>query len=544
MEPNIVKVSDSSFKDKLEKKRKHPPAYFTSYDSGRSVAKLQCVLLPNEKLDKRRRHDGGNKVNATENLSGKSLVRYYSYFKKTGVPKRVLFYENDEWTDLPEHIISTIRNDLEAKRAAIEVNCYGRHFVLDFLQMHRLDLETGVRTPLAWIDIAGKCFFPDSVGRDCGEEEDRGQCEIKLHLEIDINGGKSPKLKLNSSDSCSLELDDDDDDAVQRRDETEASMFSGVKPAEEEELDVDAVKEKFVLGMAALGHVELLDAYKFSGDVARDRQSLFKKQADVTKLSRGDANVRYAWLPAKKELLSAVMMHGLGVCGELIKKSKYGVGVHLAAANCPYFSATHCDVDENGVRHMVLCRVIMGNMEPLGGDRAQFFTGGEEYDNGVDNVSSPKHYVVWNMNMNTHVCPEFVVSFKLLSIPNAEGNLLSATQSKHESSGLTLEGTKGSPSNGLGSGNNSAGSSTRKPSSNLMPYPLLFNAISSKIDPKAMDLITAYYQQLREKKLSREGFSKKLRMIVGDDDLLRTTITALQRLPHPAIKMEPITSGY
>lgn len=142
---------------------------------------------------------------------------------------------------------------------------------------------------------------------------------------------------MNSSDSCSLELDDDDDDAVQRRDETEASMFSGVKPAEEEELDVDAVKEKFVLGMAALGHVELLDAYKFSGDVARDRQSLFKKQADVTKLSRGDANVRYAWLPAKKELLSAVMMHGLGVCGELIKKSKYGVGVHLAAANCPYF---------------------------------------------------------------------------------------------------------------------------------------------------------------------------------------------------------------
>ena len=89
---------------------------------------------------------------------------------------------------------------------------------------------------------------------------------------------------------------------------------------------------------------------------------------------------------------------------------------------CCYNSATHCDVDENGVRHMVLCRVIMGNMEPLGGDRAQFVTGGEGYDNGVDNVSSPKHYVVWNMNMNTHVYPEFVVSFKLLFIPNAEGD--------------------------------------------------------------------------------------------------------------------------
>ncbi|KAJ0259756.1 inactive poly [Hirschfeldia incana] len=532
MESNVVKVLDSSFKDGLGKKRKHS-AYHTSYDSGRSFAKLQCILSPNcstEKLDKRR------KLNVSENHSGKSLVRYYSYFKKTGVPKRVMLYENGEWTDLPDNVISAIRNDLEAKRAAIEVNWSGRHFVLDFLHMHRLDLETGVKTHLAWIDIAGKCFFPDSVGSDYGEE-DHGQCEIKLHLEIDINGGKSPKLKLNNStDSCSLELHDD-------ADETEASMFSGVKPAEEEELGIDAAKEKFVLGMAALGHVELLDAYRFSGDVAKDRQSVFKKQAEITKLSRGDANVRYAWLPAKKELLSAVMMHGLGVCGELIKKSKYGVGVHLAAADCPYFSATHCDVDENGVRHMVLCRVIMGNMEPLRGDRAQFLAGGDEYDNGVDNVSSPKHYVVWNMNMNTHVCPEFVVSFKLLSIPNAEGKLFSATQIKHENSGLTLEGTKGSSPNGLGSGNNSAGSSTRRPSSTLMPYPLLFNAISSKIAQKDMDLITAYYQQLREKKISREEFKKKLRMIVGDDDLLRTTITALQRLPHTAVKMEPVTGG-
>ncbi|KAF3576429.1 hypothetical protein DY000_02029417 [Brassica cretica] len=216
--------------------------------------------------------------------------------------------------------------------------------------MHRLDLETGVRTHLAWIDIAGKCFFPQVYERDCEED----QCEIKLHLEVDVNGVVQPYLNESSEDSCSLGT----------------NILSSVKPDEEEEVNIDAVKEKFVLGMATLGHVELLDAYRFS---------------------------------------------------EFIKKSKYGVGVHLTAANCPYFSATHCDIDENGVRHMVLCRVIMGNMEPLGGgDRAQFFTVGEEYDNGVDNVLSPKHYLVWNMNVNTHVYPEFVVSFKLLSIPNAE----------------------------------------------------------------------------------------------------------------------------
>nr|VDC98483.1 unnamed protein product [Brassica oleracea] len=83
-----------------------------------------------------------------------------------------------------------------------------------------------------------------------------------------------------------------------------------------------------------------------------------------------------------------------------------------------------------------------------------------------------------------------------------------------------------------------------------MPYPLLFKEISSKIAQKYMDLITAYYQQLRvcssktiRMKISREGFSKKLRMIVGDDHLLKTTITAPQRLPHIAMKMEPVTGG-
>lgn len=366
MEAKIAKVSDSSFKDGLEKKRKHP-GNFTSYDSGRSYAKLQCVLSPNsssQKLEKRRKPNGENKVNVSENHVGKSFVRYYSYFKKTGVPKRVMFYENNEWIDLPEHIICAIRNDLEAKRAAIEFNWCGRHFVLDFLHMHRLDLETGVKTQLAWIDIAGKCFFPeiyDSLERDCchhicGEDpEQHDQREIKLLLEIDVNGGELPRLNLNevsdnmndiqvvqrfsngqddvaSEDSCSRDLDD----VIEKWDKAETDQFSGVKPAEDQ-LDKDAVKEMFALGTATLGHVELLDVYQFSSEIAKARLSLFQKQADITMKHRGDANIRYAWVPAKKEVLSAVMMHGLGVGGAFIKKSMYGVGVHLNAANSPYF---------------------------------------------------------------------------------------------------------------------------------------------------------------------------------------------------------------
>jgi hypothetical protein len=76
------------------------------------------------------------------------------------------------------------------------------------------------------------------------------------------------------------------------------------------------------------------------------------------------------------------------------------------------YSAPYCDVDENGIKHLVLCRVIMGNMEVLRPGSDQLRPSGCEYDNGVDDIQYPKYYVVWNMNINTHIYPEFVVSFK------------------------------------------------------------------------------------------------------------------------------------
>lgn len=36
----------------------------------------------------------------------------------------------------------------------------------------------------------------------------------------------------------------------------------------------------------------------------------------------------------------------------------------------------------------------------------------EEFDSGVDNLSAPRKYIVWSTHMNTHILPEFVVSFR------------------------------------------------------------------------------------------------------------------------------------
>jgi len=85
------------------------------------------------------------------------------------------------------------------------------------------------------------------------------------------------------------------------------------------------------------------------------------------------------------------------------------------------YSSLYCEVDENGIKYLVLCRVIMGNMELLCPASDQVRPSGCEYDNGVDNIQCPKYYVVWNMNVNTHIYPEFVVSFK--SPLKVEGNV-------------------------------------------------------------------------------------------------------------------------
>ncbi|WZZ78690.1 hypothetical protein YC2023_099262 [Brassica napus] len=465
MEPRILKVLDSRCDDGFSKKRKR-----AAYVTGVSCGKLQDELPPNPQTqvpDKRRKLEGEH--------------------NKTGIAKRVMIYEEGEWSDLPHHIICAIRNELDEKRAVIEFEWYGHHFLLDFLHMHRLDLETGAKTPLAWIDIGGKCFFPeiyesaernDCCNLNCVENSTQyAPNQIKLHLEIDVNGGESPRLNLEecsdesgdrmgdvpTEDSCSRKIEA----AVLNWNVTDAIAVSNIKHAGAEGLDKDAVKKMFAIGTSSLGHIAVLDVGRFSSEIAEARLGLFQKQVEITKKHRGDANVRYAWLPAKREVLSSVMMQGLG--GAFIRKSIYGVGIHLTAADCPYFSARYCDIDENGVRYMVLCRVIMGNMELLRGDKAQFFSGGEEYDNGVDDVENPKNYIVWNMNMNTHVFPEYVVRFKLSDPTNAEHQWF-------------------------------------------------------KLYDRIKGIEQLYFGK---KRMTRAEFIRKLRGVVGDD-LLRSTLTALE----------------
>lgn len=75
-------------------------------------------------------------------------------------------------------------------------------------------------------------------------------------------------------------------------------------------------------------------------------------------------------------------------------------------------SVRFAPIDRNGVKHLLLCRVILGQSELVHPGSEQCHPSSEEFDSGVDNLSCPKKYVVWSTHMNTHIRPEYVVSLQ------------------------------------------------------------------------------------------------------------------------------------
>lgn len=77
-----------------------------------------------------------------------------------------------------------------------------------------------------------------------------------------------------------------------------------------------------------------------------------------------------------------------------------------------FYSALASEVDEDGLRHILLCRVILGNMEVVCPGSKQYHPSSQQFDSGVDNLVAPRRYTVWSAYMNSHIFPSFIISFK------------------------------------------------------------------------------------------------------------------------------------
>lgn len=157
-----------------------------------------------------------------------------------------------------------------------------------------------------------------------------------------------------------------------------------------------------------------------------------------------------------------------------------------------------CVVDEDGLRHLLLCRVILGKMEVVHPGSQQYHPSSEDFDSGVDNLPAPKKYIVWSTHMNTHILPEYAVTFR--APPCLKGEQLyntclflfpfrvrvmiarSCTNLICALIWLGFLNTQGS---------------LKKPTSPWMPFTTLISVLSKFLPPQSVNLIAKHHRDHR-----------------------------------------------
>ncbi|KAM0060578.1 putative poly(ADP-ribose) polymerase, catalytic domain, RST domain-containing protein [Helianthus debilis subsp. tardiflorus] len=153
------------------------------------------------------------------------------------------------------------------------------------------------------------------------------------------------------------------------------------------------------------------------------------------------------------------------------------------------FRVESATADEYGIKHILLCRVLLGKSELVSRGSTQCYPSSDDFQSGVDDLLSPKKLIVWSSQMNTHILPEFVISFKTLSSIN--GPKSDGVPVRHE-----------------------------KPVSPWIPIPNLIAALSKILAPKAIKEITQFRRSYIEHKISRREMIRGIREVTGDRLLL------------------------
>ncbi|KAL2321838.1 hypothetical protein Fmac_026217 [Flemingia macrophylla] len=208
--------------------------------------------------------------------------------------------------------------------------------------------------------------------------------------------------------------------------------------------------------------------------------SLFEQA--VAESRRGNANVKFAWYGADcREEVNGVVKHGFmpnAHCNALrLSALDYPLQRHALSVSL----VKNAVADMDGLRHLILCRVIVGKAEVVPSGSDQRCWSSEEFDSGVDDLANPKEYVIWWNRVNTHVLPEFVMSIR---VPNFTGFGVQ-----------------------------------RRPTSPWMPFPTLIHVLSRVLPQHQIAVISKFHKGYTENKISRLELIQKVRQIAGDQRL-------------------------
>lgn len=310
--------------------------------------------------------------------------------------------------------------------------------------MLEIQFDSGCEKSIAWIDMKGKCFFPkvfvnsseafvNSDG-NYGDQEGFGNNCPKIEIEVkiledsdnlDSPSGKRKRVseeieveqiereKSEGSSSNFRNLD------AKRRQIVESEMgkarWEKTKLLKEGQKEYTIVKNLFLSGLRSVepdAMITRIHQCTRTGVLDKARYEVFMKQMEIMKKARGDANMVFAWHGTSAKGVDSILAHGFGMPDQVQPPRPHGVGVYLSPARLPHISAMMSDIDDNGEKHVILCRVLLGNCEKIDAGSKQKLPSCLDFDTGVDQLTDPKWYVVWPTNMSTHILPELVISYK------------------------------------------------------------------------------------------------------------------------------------
>eukprot|EP00262_Sarcandra_glabra_P017251 TRINITY_DN583_c0_g1_i2.p1 TRINITY_DN583_c0_g1~~TRINITY_DN583_c0_g1_i2.p1 ORF type:complete len:542 (+),score=71.28 TRINITY_DN583_c0_g1_i2:125-1750(+) len=478
--------------------------------------------------------------------SRRSVVKNYTNLFKSGLPRRLMFFSDGEWCDFPETATPSLIEAFTCKSLA-QISMHNYSYIVDFSHMLLINMKTGVQKSVAWIDESNKCFFPESFSDEDCVPTNTEKFELKLEIDIDISGVDSlkPEECTESSEGSASHLKDEAEQNSETKEVIAENGVPSVNDFSSEPLcenlvrleggsgDYVAVENVFISGLGTfVSPNNVVGIYRYfpRSRAELERLQLFEEQIEITKKCRGDANVLQGWYGSSREAIVGILLHGIWRSGEPLNGVAYGTGIYLAPEKCSHLSVNYSDIDENGVQHAVLCRIIMGKMEQVKPGSDQFRPTCEDFDSGVDDIANPMHYVIWNAHMNTHIHPEFVVSFKL---PLSVREYLAGLKCNQSKSDVTADNQQTTSTVHLvkdGQHPTHMSKAVKMPTSAWLPFSVLFTAIQKSMSPAAKDLLDCHYSDFKSKKITREELIKQLRLLAGDD-LLISTLKTLQFNP-------------
>ncbi|CAK7353028.1 unnamed protein product [Dovyalis caffra] len=204
------------------------------------------------------------------------------------------------------------------------------------------------------------------------------------------------------------------EDAAGSETDEHFARFTGMVNIGEESREYEGLKKAFLAGMKEHARdTQVIAIYKNSLSTLpmKARFATFKAFKDVISHKnggQGNANIMCAWYGGSKEEITQIVSHGFG----RYNGQSHGVGIYLSPTNFLLDGLEASRADENGMRHILLCKVIMGKMEVIPAGSKQRYPSSEEFDSGVDNLEAPRRLVVWSTFMNSHTLPTHILSFR------------------------------------------------------------------------------------------------------------------------------------